>query len=293
MRSSLVVAATSAAMAVASPLMETTYVMEYYTVTVTGSGNAEPTPDVRNHYQAVEQSTSQDVTVVYVTEEQPAPQATTAPSVVVVTATYNAQPTTESPSPSPVSSTSTSAAVDAQPSEPASDDFAGSAVYHHNIHRANHSAVAVTWDDEIAGYAQLTADTCKFAHDMHEGKGNYGQNIAMWGTTDDPEKLGDVGAIEMAITNFWYDGELGKFLDSYYGLATPDMSDFEAWGHLTQLIWNASDKIGCAVKLCPAGTMSSDMSSWFMVCNYSPPGNVGGAYADNVKRPLGKISISV
>ncbi|KAI1486999.1 CAP domain-containing protein [Biscogniauxia mediterranea] len=293
MRSSLVVAATSAAMAVASPLMETTYVMEYYTVTVTGSGNAEPTPDVRDHYQAVEQSTSQDVTVVYVTEEQPAPQATTAPSVVVVTATYNAQPTTESPSPSPVSSTSTSAAVDAEPSEPASDDFSGSAVYHHNIHRANHSAVAVTWDDEIAGYAQLTADTCNFAHDMHEGKGGYGQNIAMWGTTDDPEKLGDVGAIEMAITNFWYDGELGKFLDSYYGLATPDMSDFESWGHLTQLIWNGSDKIGCAVKLCPAGTMSTDMASWFMVCNYSPPGNVGGAYAENVKRPLGKISISV
>ncbi|KAI0600667.1 CAP domain-containing protein [Biscogniauxia sp. FL1348] len=292
MRSSFVVAA-SAAMAVASPLMETTYVMEYYTVTVTG--NAEPTPEVRNQYQAVEQSTSQDVTVVYVTEEQPAPEATTAPSVVVVTATYNAQQTTESPSPSPspVSQTSTAAAVEAQPSEPASDDFSGSAVYHHNIHRANHSAVAVTWDDEIAGYAQLTADTCKFAHDMHEGKGNYGQNIAMWGTTDDPEKLGDVGAIEMAITNFWYDGELGKFLDSWYGLDTPDMSDFESWGHLTQLIWNGSDKIGCAVKLCPAGTMSSDMSSWFMVCNYSPPGNVGGAYGQNVKRPLGKISISV
>ncbi|KAI5922258.1 CAP domain-containing protein [Camillea tinctor] len=291
MRSSLMVAATGAAMAVASPLMETTYVMEYYTVTVTGSGNAEPTPELRNNYQAAEQP-SQDVTVVYVTEQAPAPEPTTAPSVVIVTATYNAQPTTESPSPSPVySSTKTAAA--AEPSGPAPEDFQGASVYHHNIHRANHSSVEVTWNDEIAGYAQLTANTCKFAHDMEEGNGGYGQNIAMWGTTDNPEKLGDVGAIEMAITNFWYDGELGKFSDDFYGLATPDMSDFDSWGHLTQLIWDGSKEVGCAVKLCAAGTMSSEMPAWFMVCNYSPPGNVGGAYAQNVKKPLGKISISV
>ncbi|KAI1504858.1 CAP domain-containing protein [Biscogniauxia marginata] len=310
MRSSLVVAATSAVLAMASPLekrkMETKWVMEYLTVTVTGSGDPEPTPELNNKYQAVEEPAPNVVyvtaspeppapTVVYVTAspDPPAPApTTTSPSVVIVTETYQPQPTTESPVAVPVSSTSTTEAQ-AEPTEPAGDDFVSSALYHHNLHRGNHSSQDVDWDAEIAGYAQITANTCKFAHDMTEGNGGYGQNIAMWGTTDDPAKLGSVGAINMAITNFWYDGELAKFKDEYYGQATPDMSDFESWGHLTQLIWNGSNKIGCAVKLCPAGTMSSDMSTWYMVCNYSPPGNVGGAYAQNVKRPLGKVSISV
>jgi hypothetical protein len=37
---------------------------------------------------------------------------------------------------------------------------------YHNIHRANHSAPALEWDDELAGYAENTANGCVFEHDM-------------------------------------------------------------------------------------------------------------------------------
>ncbi len=53
------------------------------------------------------------------------------------------------------------------PAPVAPSDYASTAVYHHNIHRANHSAPDVTWDDTLAGYALATAQTCVFAHDMY------------------------------------------------------------------------------------------------------------------------------
>lgn len=69
-------------------------------------------------------------------------------------------------------STSTSAKV-ATPSAPAQDaaaakpsDLASTAVYHHNIHRTNNSAPAMSWGSTYAGYAATVAASCKFAHDL-------------------------------------------------------------------------------------------------------------------------------
>ncbi|ORY67799.1 CAP domain-containing protein [Pseudomassariella vexata] len=166
------------------------------------------------------------------------------------------------------------------------------AVWSHNVHRANHSAPAMEWNETIAGYASLTADKCVFAHDMSEGNGGYGQNLAMWGTTDNPEALGDAGAIKMATSDMWYNGEFNKFLPEFYGQADPNKSDFESWGHFSQLLWVDSTGLGCSVKLCAKGTMFNDMEAWFMVCNYYPAGNFEGAYGDNVKKPEGKPVIT-
>jgi hypothetical protein len=94
----------------------------------------------------------------------------------------------------------------------------------------------------------------------------------MWAGSSGAEELGEVGAMKMATTSFWYNGEFSKYLPEYYGESTPDMSDFEAWGHLSQLLWAASDGLGCHVQFCAKGTMYSDMDAWYTVCNYSPPG---------------------
>ena len=45
------------------------------------------------------------------------------------------------------------------------DPFIAASLMHHNIHRANHSAVDLKWNAEIAAYAATTAATCRFAHD--------------------------------------------------------------------------------------------------------------------------------
>jgi uncharacterized protein YkwD len=39
-------------------------------------------------------------------------------------------------------------------------------VEQHNIHRRNHSASDLTWDNTLAQYALATANGCVFAHDM-------------------------------------------------------------------------------------------------------------------------------
>jgi uncharacterized protein YkwD len=96
----------------------------------------------------------------------PAPVTTYTPPAVVTTPAevpspiVAAAPTTyAAPEPTP-----TPAA--AAPSAPSDDSYEGTVLYHHNVHRANHSAPDVTYNDEIAGYAAQVAKSCKFAHDL-------------------------------------------------------------------------------------------------------------------------------
>ncbi|KAI1747252.1 CAP domain-containing protein [Xylaria castorea] len=299
MKSSIFLAATGAALALSNPLnkrvLETDVVVEYYTVTVTGDG-PKPTPTnvkVRPHTKPTQQlppveqpqptTTSQAVVIVTVTPE-PAPEPTPEPTTVAY------QPETVDSAPSTVVEAPAQATNQVSSSD---DSMQSTALYHHNIHRSNHSSPAMSWNDKIAGYAGNTASTCKFAHDMTQGDGGYGQNIALWGVSSGAEKLGAAGAVKMATTNMWYDGEFNNFLPSYYGKNTPDMSNFESWGHLSQLVWAASNTVGCAVQFCPKGTAYDNLDAWFTVCNYSPPGNVGGAYAKNINTPKGDAAVVV
>jgi len=76
--------------------------------------------------------------------------------------------------------------------------------------------------------------------------------------------------IGQAVTDMWYNGEINYY--SGYGQANPDMSQFENFGHFTQVVWAGSTQVGCVSKFCPAGTIYPTMGSWFTVCDYSPPG---------------------
>lgn len=40
-------------------------------------------------------------------------------------------------------------------------------LYHHNIHRANHSVAAMEWDATLAQYAHNSASKCVWEHDMY------------------------------------------------------------------------------------------------------------------------------
>lgn len=116
--------------------------------------------------------------------------------------------------------------------------------------------------------------------------GNYGQNIAVWGSSSN-DKLQPAWLVHNSITAEFYNGEFEVFRDHYYGMSTPPMETFENWGHLTQVVWKGTTSVGCATQFCAAGTIMSGWDSYFTVCNYSPPGNYQGEFAQNVGTPLG------
>ena len=97
--------------------------------------------------------------------------------------------------------------------------------------------------------------------------GGYGQNIAAG------VEANNVSAV---ITDLFYNGEVGYYANQY-GKANPDMTNFELWGHFSQIVWKDTNKVGCATQYCPngLGNTGSNVSPYFTVCNYGPPGNYG------------------
>ncbi|KAL3418963.1 scp-like extracellular [Phlyctema vagabunda] len=205
-----------------------------------------------------------EATVIESTSEA-APVPTTTEQVVTMEST-----------PAEVASTTTAPA----PASPT--DFDSACLYHHNVHRANHSVSDFTYSAEIAGYAQTLSDRCSNAHDVSIGGGGYGQNIASYGATGD-ESISKETIIAAVISNMWYNGEVGLY-SNFYGQANPTVN-FEAWGHFSQVVWKGTTKVGCGVTLCAPGTIFNGLSTWFAVCNYESAGNVGGQYAANVLPP--------
>ncbi|KAK6956323.1 hypothetical protein Daesc_001599 [Daldinia eschscholtzii] len=305
MRSSILVAAGAASLAVGSPVevekraIETQWVTDFFTVTVTG-GQPKPT-----FWGPNERPVDSNPPAPAVTESPEAPPPPPEPTVVLVTETLQAPPPPEttqppaeeepapSPEPQPEPEPEPTPEPEPEPApEPAPSDFVGLAIQHHNFHRSNHSSPELKWSEKLAGYAYQTSLSCKMQHDMDQGDKGYGQNLANWATSADAIKLGETGAIKMAVSDMWYNGEFNNFLPDYYGKESPDMSNFESWGHMSQLVWKESTEVGCSSHYCERGTMYDDFDAWFTVCNYSPPGNIGGAYGANVLRPVGKATVT-
>lgn len=151
----------------------------------------------------------------------------------------------------------------------------------HNVHRANHSSPPVTWSNEIAATAAKIAKRCVFEHVMGIDGGKYGQNIAAGA---------QAGGISHVISDQFYNAEINDF-GNQYGDEHP--SGFEQWGHFSQLVWKNTREVGCATVHCPGGVGNTGkhVPPYFTVCNYKPPGNIAGAYPQNVLKPLGRPTV--
>ncbi|KZF20631.1 PR-1-like protein [Xylona heveae TC161] len=181
------------------------------------------------------------------------------------------------------SSEAPSATVDAV-SGSSPSDYASTVLYHHNVHRANHTVSDLQYNDTLADIASQIASSCVYAHNTQTGGGGYGQNIAA-GV--------DASGIDKIISDMFYNGEINYF-DGLYGQANPDMTNFEKWGHFSQIVWKDTTSVGCATHQCSSlANTGSNVPPYFTVCNYYPPGNYGGEYADNVQKPKGDQTVSV
>ncbi|KAL2062231.1 hypothetical protein VTL71DRAFT_6497 [Oculimacula yallundae] len=188
----------------------------------------------------------------------PAPTPTPAPAPVVEAPkpVSVAPPPPPPPPPAPVETPApkvveTPAPVVAQEAS-APTDYASTCVYHHNAHRANHTAPNLSWDAGLAKSAKAVADSCVFAHDMTQGGGGYGQNLAAYGTTADMSSINLGSVAADAITNQWYYGEAANMP---YGQNSPAISNVPEYLHFSQVLWKSTNKVGCATVSCGAGTI--------------------------------------
>jgi uncharacterized protein YkwD len=120
----------------------------------------------------------------------------------------------------------------------------------HNAARAAVGVAPLTWSDTLAttarAYAEELARTGKFAHaPQPQGMSREGENL--WTGTR-------------------------------YAYAYPEMIGHwvaenrdEDVAHYTQIVWRGSTQVGCA--------MASNKTDDYLVCRYSPPGNVFGERA--------------
>ncbi len=117
----------------------------------------------------------------------------------------------------------------------------------HNKYRALHHASALVWDDQLANYAENYARQCEFKHSSSP----YGENLATGYPTP------------AAAVKIWYDES------ARYSYAQPGYSS--ATGHFTQLVWQDTKKLGCGYVACNG---KNGTPGKFLVCEYSPHGNV-------------------
>ena len=130
----------------------------------------------------------------------------------------------------------------------------------HNFYRSLHDVPPLATDPELERFAQSRADeiesTDNYAHDHPRLlKANYGENLHMQWTNDS-----SVPPPTCALSvKKWY-----KEIKDYKGELTPQT------GHFTAIVWKETEKVGCAK------SKQSKQMSYYVVCNYSPAGNILG-----------------
>ncbi|POS86065.1 hypothetical protein EPUL_002329, partial [Erysiphe pulchra] len=138
-------------------------------------------------------------------------------------------------------------------------DYESTALKFHNLHRTNHTSNELSWNSTLAKFALATAKTCVFEHDFSPGDGDYGQNLAAFGSSLGVKSLDKSDLLADSITNKWYNTE---FRNVPFGLAKPPTSGPQ-FLHLTQVIWKDTRSAG----------------------------NVLGQFDTEVKKPLGEGTV--
>jgi hypothetical protein len=88
------------------------------------------------------------------------------------------------------------------------------------------------------------------------------------------------GYLPTTVSDLWYNDEMLLF--PAYGvndLPTGPNSNFQNWGHFSQLVWKGSREIGCWTARCGPGTsIGGSGTMYFTSCLYSPPGKTTCPY---------------
>ena len=143
----------------------------------------------------------------------------------------------------------------------------------HNRERALVGAPPLQWDAELAAhaasYGPALASLRTLVHSPRKGRAGERENLAMaWHGTMSPEQLVDLWSREKQLLQ---PGSSGPDCPQQFGcLRFPAASRSGRWedvAHYTQMVWPTTTRIGCAI-------FAADWD--YLICRYSPPGNIDG-----------------
>jgi hypothetical protein len=131
----------------------------------------------------------------------------------------------------------------------------------HNAERAAVGLPGLTWDDklgiEAARYAVQLAMTRRFAHSTPASRANTGENL--W--------MGTRSAYSVEAMVGGWTSEKRLFAPGVFP-AVSRSGSWEQVGHYTQMVWPATQRVGCA--------LAASGGEEYLVCRYFPAGNVIG-----------------
>ncbi|CAL9137867.1 unnamed protein product [Musa acuminata var. zebrina] len=124
----------------------------------------------------------------------------------------------------------------------------------HNSARAAVGVGPVSWDDNVAAYAQNYSNQRIGDCQLVNSGGPYGENLFSGNSTE----FTGIDAV-----NAWVDEK------QYYDYDSNSCADGQVCETYTQVVWKNSTAIGCAGVQCDNGGI-------FIICNYNPAGNIVG-----------------
>jgi uncharacterized protein YkwD len=143
--------------------------------------------------------------------------------------------------------------------------FRAAALEQHNLYRARHGVPPLVLSTQLNDVAQHYAEQLARTHRLvHSGNKHYGENLFAF------QSSGQAFPRPEVVVDYWY-SEVQN-----YNFNKPG---FQAGtGHFTQLVWQSSKALGMGIAQAANGT-------WYVVGNYSPPGNISGRFPTQVLKP--------
>ncbi|MEO8618528.1 MAG: CAP family protein [Sphingomicrobium sp.] len=131
----------------------------------------------------------------------------------------------------------------------------------HNRERASFGVPPLTWDPQLAAQAIVYAgELARIGRLQHSPKARRpGQGENLW--------IGSRGAYSPAAKTESWSNERRLFRHGVFP-ANSRTGNWAAVGHLTQMVWPTTTRLGCGLASSPRWDV--------LVCRYSPPGNRDG-----------------
>jgi uncharacterized protein YkwD len=192
-----------------------------------------------------------------------ATSATEVPTSEVIATTFEVSTRTRPAEVTPSTSTSTTAAAAtttaaAPPPSTGLTEDEQNALDAHNSARSEVGAAPLVWDADLAAEAQAYAEELISVGSLvHSGTSGQGENL--YGGSSDATPC-------VNAANMWI-GEKS----SYSGEVITE-SNYQGFGHYTQIVWGSTTHVGMGVATGPDGAT-------YVVARYSPPGNMLGETA--------------